>query len=149
MKLLKFKDINNLEKVNELLHDSVCDLDLVEFDKQNKQFIVNFEREGDDYVDLGVSKKIFFFFNRIEYPKIKTKLIIQDVEDCTIADKSKIGCYMLNKIKRIKNQITFDFCEDLSITLYLSSTDINYIFEDVNVIDQDEWDVVPHVIFGP
>jgi hypothetical protein len=30
MKLIQFKDINNLEKVNELLHDSVCDLDLAE-----------------------------------------------------------------------------------------------------------------------
>jgi len=94
-------DINNLHELIDLVHDQFVDLDSVEFDSK---------REDINSLDYRIFRR-FFFFKRINYPILLSKLIFRGVSSFRIIDDQEIGIYSIDDYSVKDNNLTLNFCE--------------------------------------
>lgn len=101
-------DINNLHELIDLVHDQFVDLDSVEFD--SKVLKLDLKREDINSLDYRIFRR-FFFFKRINYPILLSKLIFRGVSSFRIIDDQEIGIYSIDDYSVKDNNLTLNFCE--------------------------------------
>jgi hypothetical protein len=97
-----------LYELIDLVHDQFVDLDSVEFD--SKVLKLDLKREDINSLDYRISRR-FFFFKRVNYPILLSKLIFRGVSSFRIIDDQEIGIYSINDYSVKDNNLTLNFCE--------------------------------------
>ena len=104
----KIFDRDNLHEILEIIHDQFVDLDSLEFDSD--ELTLDLKREDIVSLDFKTTRR-FFFFKRINYPILLSKLIFKGVSTYKIIDDHEIGIYSINDYKVTDKNFTLNFCE--------------------------------------
>ena len=97
-----------MPEILDLLHDQFVDLDTLEYKSNN--LVLDLKREDVDSLDYKITRR-FFFFKRINYPILRSKMIFKGVSSFNIIDDHEIGIYSINDYTLKDQRLILNFCE--------------------------------------
>jgi hypothetical protein len=87
---------DEIDKISDLIHDCLFDLDNVKFDAEQSCLNIEFRRPDPDKVKVVGG---FWILKNVELPIVQSFLNIHQVADVSINDPVRIGTYMLTDLE--------------------------------------------------
>ena len=134
MENIRIKDMEEIERILEYVHDQYFDMDEIKHDKLSGTISIPIPTISREW---KVVKRILFI-NTWESPNFQSVLVFHNVADLEISDRAEIGGADINIIFQENDWLIIMCCIPVEITMKVESIDIELIISD-EIVSSRKW----------
>ncbi|MDH4227987.1 MAG: hypothetical protein OEV59_09625 [Deltaproteobacteria bacterium] len=133
---IEINDESALYKAFDILHDARFCLPKAVYNQNDGTWSAVFEREYFEQEGAVRQDKKFLFFRRYTFPLVECTVVLRNLCDLQVKDKSNIENYMFNEIQKHKDGYSLVFCEGMEIDLKFNNEPFGRL-QDMRVLEKE------------